>query len=270
MGVLWWAGGAATLFSLLHRPDQRTPLPALVIFFTGVGMVAHHQRMVVGVMTHAWFGKALMAAAGVRLIEMALEEGGLGKITAFSGSYAHRAASGGNIIPHRYQESRILPMLRRLSGLLMIISGLLFCGSTEQALASVASNELDVVTYMNGIISLGFALLAYVEGLIYVYKQCRMARRKQLGLPKAENDEDETIIYDTTLFSAGNSIAYNPLCSPSPSASTHVLFNDDDDGDNDDDNAQHHRQQTKTPVRHATVLSNIQVLTEEYEMESHG
>ncbi|KAI8049107.1 hypothetical protein BDF22DRAFT_604139, partial [Syncephalis plumigaleata] len=167
MGVLWWAGGAAALFSLLHRPDQRTPLPALVIFFTGAGMVAHHQHMAIGVTTHAWFGKALMAAAVARLIEMALEEGGLGKTTAFNGNY--RAASGGDMIPHKYQENRVLPMLRRLSGLSMVISGLLFCGSTEEALASVAGNGLDVVTYMNGIISLGLALLAYVEGLIYVY-----------------------------------------------------------------------------------------------------
>ncbi|RKP25380.1 hypothetical protein SYNPS1DRAFT_8546, partial [Syncephalis pseudoplumigaleata] len=151
MGVLWWAGGAAALLSLLHRPDQRTPLPALVIFFTGAGMVAHHQHMEIGVMTHAWFGKSLMAAGGVRLVEMALEEGGLG-------GKAQGSA-----------EHRVLPMLRRFSGLLLVVAGLLFCGSTEQALASVAGNGLDVVTYMNGIIALGFAVLAYVEGLVYVY-----------------------------------------------------------------------------------------------------
>ncbi|KAI9595166.1 hypothetical protein BDF19DRAFT_422850 [Syncephalis fuscata] len=271
MGVLWWAGGAAGLFSLLHRPEQRTPLPAIVILFTGAGMVAHHQHQAIGVMTHAWFGKALMAAAAIRIVEIALEEGGVGRV-ALPGYGSGRSRSNDlGSLTAKYGEGRLLPMLRRLSGLLLVISGLLFCGSTEQALASVAGNGLDVVTYMNGIISLGLAAMAYVDGLVLVYKRCRALRQKQLGFSGVDDDgyDDGATIYDTAGLGSPH-VAYNPLESPPPSAGPHVLFNEEAEDDNDSVNG-HGRHGNKLPssnVPSGTSPSvNTRVPSEEHEMQ---
>ncbi|RKP07760.1 hypothetical protein THASP1DRAFT_10460, partial [Thamnocephalis sphaerospora] len=148
MGVLWLAGGAAALATLARWPAQRTPLPALVILFTGGGMVAHHQHHKAGVMTHAWFGRTLMAAAVLRIIEIMLEEGNLG---------------------YHMDQCGILVAFRRLSALLMVIAGILFCGSTEQAVEVMATNDIDLVTYMNGLISVAFGIALYVELLVAVY-----------------------------------------------------------------------------------------------------
>lgn len=73
MGIIWWCAGLAGMWLSRDRDGnpKRNFVPGLVILMTGWAMSAHPQELMVSAMTHATFGKTLMAAGATRIIEIA-------------------------------------------------------------------------------------------------------------------------------------------------------------------------------------------------------
>lgn len=72
MGIIWWCAGLAGMWLSRDRDGnpKRNFIPGFVIAVTGWGMSAHPQDLPVSAMTHAMFGKTLMATGIARIIEI--------------------------------------------------------------------------------------------------------------------------------------------------------------------------------------------------------
>lgn len=73
MGIIWWCAGLAGIWMSRDRDGnpKRNFIPAFVIFVTGWAMSAHPQTLMASAMTHAMFGKTLMAVGVTRVVEIA-------------------------------------------------------------------------------------------------------------------------------------------------------------------------------------------------------
>ena len=73
MGIVWWSAGLLGMWMSRKRDGgpKRNLIPGIVILLTGWAMSAHPQHLPLSTMVHTVFGYTLMAAGGVRIIEIA-------------------------------------------------------------------------------------------------------------------------------------------------------------------------------------------------------
>ncbi|XWX00178.1 hypothetical protein V2A60_008198 [Cordyceps javanica] len=150
MGIVWWCAGLAGIWLSRDRDGnpKRNFIPAFVIFITGWAMSAHPQELMVSAMTHAMFGKTLMAVGVTRVIEIAfvlkdkqsLDESG-----------------------RTWSSFQFIPVF------LMYAAGFLFMGATEEQMHLVDSSGMDGVAYSLILYSLAFMVFLFANMLIHLY-----------------------------------------------------------------------------------------------------
>ncbi|EGX89580.1 integral membrane protein (Ytp1), putative [Cordyceps militaris CM01] len=160
MGIVWWCAGLAGIWLSRDRDGnpKRNFIPAFVILITGWAMSAHPQELMVSAMTHAMFGKTLMAVGVTRIIEIAfilkdkqsLDESG-----------------------RTWNSFQYIPVF------LMYASGFLFMGATEEQMILVDAAGLDGVSYTLILYSLAFMVFLFSNMLIHLYD--RLSTKEEGG-----------------------------------------------------------------------------------------
>ncbi|ATY62698.1 integral membrane (Ytp1) [Cordyceps militaris] len=160
MGIVWWCAGLAGIWLSRDRDGnpKRNFIPAFVILITGWAMSAHPQELMVSAMTHAMFGKTLMAVGVTRIIEIAfilkdkqsLDESG-----------------------RTWNSFQYIPVF------LMYASGFLFMGATEEQMILVDAAGLDGVSYTLILYSLAFMVFLFSNMLIHLYD--RLSSKEEGG-----------------------------------------------------------------------------------------
>ncbi|KAJ4148357.1 hypothetical protein LMH87_002832 [Akanthomyces muscarius] len=150
MGVVWWCAGLAGIWLSRDRDGnpKRNFIPAFVIFITGWAMSAHPQELMVSAMTHAMFGKTLMAVGVTRVIEIAF------------------------ILKDKqslHESGRTWNSFQYIPVFLMYAAGFLFMGATEEQMNLVAASGMDGVSYTLILYSLAFMTFLFANMLIHLY-----------------------------------------------------------------------------------------------------
>ncbi|KAK3370013.1 hypothetical protein B0H63DRAFT_305544 [Podospora didyma] len=150
MGIIWWSAGLAGIWLSKGRDGlpKRNFIPGFVIIITGWAMSAHPQTMPISAMAHKVFGYTLMTFGVVRIIEISFvlqDKPGVSEDGTESSSF------------------QFIPCF------LLIASGFLFMGATEEQMSLVAASGLDHVAYILILFSLAFVLFLFVNMLIHVY-----------------------------------------------------------------------------------------------------
>ncbi|KAM3509313.1 hypothetical protein MY10362_000648 [Beauveria mimosiformis] len=150
MGIVWWCAGLAGIWLSRDRDGnpKRNFIPAFVIFITGWAMSAHPQELMVSAMTHAMFGKTLMAVGVTRVIEIAfvLEDK-----------------------QSLHESGRTWNSFQYIPVFLMYAAGFLFMGATEEQMNLVDSSAMDGVSYTLILYSLAFMVFLFTNMLIHLY-----------------------------------------------------------------------------------------------------
>ncbi|ELU45929.1 YTP1 protein [Rhizoctonia solani AG-1 IA] len=148
LGVIWWAGGALAVF--LARNGKRTVVPALIIIVTGWAMSSHSQAMEISTKVHGIFGVVLMSAGAARIIEITFV---LKDAASISDDESTRPSR--NAKPVEIQ--------------LLVAGGILFMSATDEELKAVEGIEMDHVTYILLMLSIGFVIYLYANLLLHIY-----------------------------------------------------------------------------------------------------
>ncbi|KAI8974287.1 hypothetical protein BDB01DRAFT_402688 [Pilobolus umbonatus] len=141
MGIIWWAAGLAGI--LLSRNGKRSVIPSVLIILTAVSFFGHGQHIANSGQIHSYFGYMLMAGGLSRIIEIC---------------FIWKEGMFDDISPWQY-----------LPPLTLILGGLLFMGSTEEQIAYLNINEIDVGSYCNVLLSFGFIVFLFVFSLIQLW-----------------------------------------------------------------------------------------------------
>jgi hypothetical protein len=139
LGVIWWAGGAFSIWT--SRNGQRSIIPALIIIITGWAMSSHEQAIPMSTKVHSIFGIALMSAGVARLIEIAF--------LLRDQPSPDRFAEG--------EENKIWSF-QHLPPFGLIAAGILFMSATDEEIKFVMSIEMDHVTYALILFSIAFVI----------------------------------------------------------------------------------------------------------------
>ncbi|KAM3439613.1 hypothetical protein MY4824_002605 [Beauveria thailandica] len=150
MGIVWWCAGLAGIWLSRDRDGnpKRNFIPAFVIFITGWAMSAHPQELMVSAMTHAMFGKTLMAVGVTRVIEIAF------------------------VLKDKqslHESGRTWNSFQYIPVFLMYAAGFLFMGATEEQMNLVDSSAMDGVSYTLILYSLAFMVFLFTNMLIHLY-----------------------------------------------------------------------------------------------------
>ncbi|KAM3535534.1 hypothetical protein MY4038_001219 [Beauveria bassiana] len=161
MGIVWWCAGLAGIWLSRDRDGnpKRNFIPAFVIFITGWAMSAHPQELMVSAMTHAMFGKTLMAVGVTRVIEIAF------------------------VLKDKqslHESGRTWNSFQYIPVFLMYAAGFLFMGATEEQMNLVDSSAMDGVSYTLILYSLAFMVFLFANMLIHLYDRLS---------PKEEGDK---------------------------------------------------------------------------------
>ncbi|QUC20955.1 uncharacterized protein UV8b_05196 [Ustilaginoidea virens] len=150
MGIVWWCAGLAGMWLSRDRDGnpKRNFVPGLVIFLTGWAMSAHPQDLMVSAMTHAAFGKTLMAAGLARIVEVA---------------FVLRDR------PSLSEDGRSWNSFQFVPIFLLYAAGFLFMGATEEQMQLVSQSGMDGMSYILILFSLAFLLFLFVNMLIHLY-----------------------------------------------------------------------------------------------------
>ncbi|KAA8907655.1 hypothetical protein TRICI_004946 [Trichomonascus ciferrii] len=145
MGIIWWCAGMVGIYLSFYIEDgvrrpRRNHIPALVMIFTGYAMSQHSQNLMISTKVHTMFGVMLMAAGVARMIEISF--------------VLHDAAHQGPYI-HAWQY---------LPPFLLVESGILFMGATEEQMAL-----LDGVGIMHGSYILVMSSVAFLLFLLFLF-----------------------------------------------------------------------------------------------------
>ena len=144
MGIVWWAAGLVGIWLSRDRQGRprRNVVPAIVIFLTGWAMSAHSQGLELSTHVHAVFGYTLMSAGLTRMIEISfvLRD----KITLVG-------PEGGDVDAEIHSFQYLPPFL-------LIASGFLFMGATEEQMALLAGADVTHVSYVLILYSIAFLL----------------------------------------------------------------------------------------------------------------
>lgn len=150
MGIVWWCAGLAGVWLSRDRDGnpKRNFIPGFVIFITGWAMSAHPQELMVSAMTHATFGKTLMAVGVTRIIEI-----------TFVLKDKHSSSEDGR----SWNSFQYIPVF------LLYASGFLFMGATEEQMDLIAHSGIDGVSYVLILYSLAFMVFLFTNMLIHLY-----------------------------------------------------------------------------------------------------
>ncbi|WYZ46814.1 hypothetical protein EsH8_IX_001039 [Colletotrichum jinshuiense] len=150
MGIIWWCAGLVGIWLSRDRDGnpKRNFVPGFVIFMTGWGMSAHPQELPISAMTHAMFGKTLMAVGITRIIEVA---------------FVVKDAVGVSEDGRQTNSWQFIPVF------LLYASGFLFMGATEEQMELVANSGLDHVSYILILYSFAFLLFLFTMMLIHLF-----------------------------------------------------------------------------------------------------
>ncbi|KAL0090853.1 hypothetical protein F4703DRAFT_1732253, partial [Phycomyces blakesleeanus] len=185
MGIIWWMAGMVGI--VLSRNGKRSVIPSVIIILTAVAFQGHAQHVANSGAIHSYFGYLLMAGGLSRIIEICF----VWKEGDFS------------VSPWQY-----LPPLN------LILAGVLFMGSTEEQLGYLAVIDVDISSYSNAILSLGFVMFFAAVLLITLW----------------ENLTGYVPSLDNTYTEVRNPVTEESLMQGSDST---FLEDDDDDYDND-------------------------------------
>ncbi|KAI9022860.1 hypothetical protein CLU79DRAFT_751061 [Phycomyces nitens] len=141
MGIIWWMAGMVGI--VLSRNGKRSVIPSVIIILTAVAFQGHAQHVPNSGAIHSYFGYLLMAGGLSRIIEICFvwKEGDF------------------TVSPWQY-----LPPLN------LILAGVLFMGSTEEQLGYLAVIDVDISSYSNAILSLGFVVFFAAVILITLWE----------------------------------------------------------------------------------------------------
>ncbi|KAF8708955.1 hypothetical protein RHS03_03131, partial [Rhizoctonia solani] len=156
LGVIWWAGGALAVF--LARNGKRTVVPALIIIVTGWAMSSHSQAMEISTKVHGIFGVVLMSAGAARIIEITFV---LKDAASISDDESTR--------PSRNAKPVEIQAFQHLPPFLLVAGGILFMSATDEELKAVEGIEMDHVTYILLMLSIGFVIYLYANLLLHIY-----------------------------------------------------------------------------------------------------
>ncbi|KAK4687041.1 hypothetical protein P7C73_g3074, partial [Tremellales sp. Uapishka_1] len=143
MGVLWWAGGMLGIF--LSRNGQRSFVPAVIIVFTGWGMSAHEQALMISTKIHAMFGYALMAAGVLRIVEVCF------------------------VLNDGPTNNSAIRIFQHLPPYLLVLGGTLFMSATDEEMHNADDLGIDHVTYALFDFSLSFLIYLLITFLVHLY-----------------------------------------------------------------------------------------------------
>ncbi|CEG82589.1 hypothetical protein RMATCC62417_16640 [Rhizopus microsporus] len=143
MGIIWWAAGLVGI--VLSRNGKRSVIPSVLIILTAVSFQGHAQHVANSGAIHSYFGYMLMAGGLSRIIEIC---------------FIWKEGQYDTISPWQY-----------LPPLTLILSGLLFMGSTEEQLGLLAYMGIDISSYMNVLLSFGFVVFLFAFCLIYLWEK---------------------------------------------------------------------------------------------------
>lgn len=149
MGVIWWCAGLAGMWLSRTRGGQpkRNFVPGFVIFLTGWGMSGHPQHLMLSTMVHTFFGYSLMAAGITRIIEV-----------AFVLKDKQTISEDGDANSFQF----IPPFL-------LVASGFLFMGATEEQMELLTSYGITHVSYILVLYSFAFLLFLLVNIILHIY-----------------------------------------------------------------------------------------------------
>ncbi|KAG5975440.1 hypothetical protein E4U55_007678 [Claviceps digitariae] len=150
MGIIWWCAGLAGMWLSKDRDGnpKRNFIPGFVIFITGWAMSAHPQELMVSAMTHATFGKTLMAVGLTRIIEV---------------SFVLRDKQSISEDGRSWNSFQFIPVY------LLYAAGFLFMGATEEQMNLVAQSGMDGVSYILILFSLASLMFLFVNMVIHLY-----------------------------------------------------------------------------------------------------
>ncbi|KAG5929685.1 hypothetical protein E4U53_002400 [Claviceps sorghi] len=150
MGIIWWCAGLAGVWLSKDRDGnpKRNFIPGFVILITGWAMSAHPQDLMVSAMTHATFGKTLMAVGLTRIIEV---------------SFVLKDKQSLSEDGRSWNSFQFIPVF------LLYAAGFLFMGATEEQMNLVAQSRMDGVSYILILFSLASLMFLFVNMVIHLY-----------------------------------------------------------------------------------------------------
>ncbi|EME43145.1 hypothetical protein DOTSEDRAFT_45128 [Dothistroma septosporum NZE10] len=155
MGIIWWAAGLVGIW--LSRDRQGRPkrnlIPGIVIFMTGWGMSGHPQELMLSTEVHKFFGYTLMAAGLTRIIEISFV---LRDRTTLVGP------QGGDVDAEINSFQYLPPFL-------LIASGFMFMGATEEQIQVLAQGGVSHVAYILVLFSVAFIIFLFTLMLLHLY-----------------------------------------------------------------------------------------------------
>ncbi|KAJ3155828.1 hypothetical protein HDU89_005386 [Geranomyces variabilis] len=199
MGIVWWCVGMLGIF--LSRNGKRSPIPALLLIFTGFAFGAHAQDLMLSAQLHGIFGTTLMLTGVVRIIEITF------------------------VLRDQPADSENILSFQHVPPFLLMVSGIMFMTVTEEQLDLVSAIGVDHATYILCQISIASIVYLWTNVLISAYATSGRNASKALGASTAAPP------------TMRGSEAYRPLVS---SASNPNLFGGrdmisaDDDRDSED------------------------------------
>ncbi|KAL8782866.1 MAG: hypothetical protein Q9213_005043 [Squamulea squamosa] len=152
MGIVWWCAGLLGVWLSRKRDGRpkRNLIPAMVILITGWAMSAHPQGLMLSTHVHTVFGYTLMAAGAARVVEIAFVLRDAGSVDA--------EGNGDEASSWQY-----------LTPFLLVASGFLFMGATEEQMAMLSEAHVSHVSYILILYSVAFLLFLFVSMLLNLY-----------------------------------------------------------------------------------------------------
>ncbi|KAI9850485.1 MAG: hypothetical protein M1838_005623 [Thelocarpon superellum] len=150
MGIIWWCAGLVGIW-LSRRRDggpKRNLIPALVIFLTGWAMSAHPQHLPLSAKVHSMFGYTLMLAGLTRMVEVA---------------FVLRDKSTLS------EDGTSVNSFQNLPPFLLIASGFLFMGATEEQMKLISDAGVTHVSYILILYSMAFLMFLLANMLVHLY-----------------------------------------------------------------------------------------------------
>ncbi|KAJ3177866.1 hypothetical protein HDU87_004148 [Geranomyces variabilis] len=211
MGIVWWFDAFIDLtkinsiFYLSARSPfglNNSPIPALLLIFTGFAFGAHAQDLVLSAQLHGIFGTTLMLTGVVRIIEITF------------------------VLRDQPADSENILSFQHLPPFLLMVSGIMFMTVTEEQLDLVSAIGVDHATYILCQISVASIVYLWTNVLISAYATSGRNASKALGASTASPPTTQ------------GSEAYRPLVSstsnPNLFGGRDMLSSTDDDRDDED------------------------------------
>ncbi|KAI9826856.1 MAG: hypothetical protein M1832_005795 [Thelocarpon impressellum] len=150
MGIIWWCAGLVGIWLSRARDGapRRNLIPGIVIFVTGWAMSAHPQHLPLSSKVHTMFGYTIMLAGLTRVVEI-----------AFVLRDRNTLSEDGSA-PSSFQN---------LPPFLLMASGFLFMGATEEQMKLVSDAGVTHVTYILVIYSMAFLMFLFVNVCLHLY-----------------------------------------------------------------------------------------------------